>query len=271
MNDSADSLSFLVDASFARTRQLCLDALDALGWHVREDISQLDRIALYVPIPDLLPNAPVYFISLYPLESGEVVHIVLTAADDDLSRTHARVDLPALKDAILSSAPPADMAYMNAGLHGGACFISYRRYDSADATGRIYDRLVAVLGRERVFKDVDDIPLGADFRKVLDDAVGRCAVLLVVIGRDWLTVTNEHGQRRLDDPADFVRLEVESALRRGIPVIPVLVRDAAIPRPDELPESICELVYHNGIQVRPDPDFHHDVDRLIRALNDVLG
>ncbi len=77
-------------------------------------------------------------------------------------------------------------------------------------------------------------------------------------------------ERRLDDPADFVRIEIESALERSIPVIPILVREATMPRPDDLPESLRELVFRSGLQIRPDPDFHRDMDRLINALSGLL-
>src|SRR5262249_51959035 len=87
-------------------------------------------------------------------------------------------------------------------------FISYRRQDSGDVTGRIYDRLVQQFGREAIFKDVDSIPLGVDFRGVLDKAVGKCNLLLAVIGRQWIGSQNESGARRLDDPRDFVRIEI---------------------------------------------------------------
>ena len=104
-------------------------------------------------------------------------------------------------------------------------FISYRRDDSADVAGRIDDRLAAHFGRENVFKDVDSIPPGVDFRKHLHAAVSGCDLALVVIGRDWLDARDEEGNRRLDDEADFVRIEIEAALGRGIPVVPALVRE----------------------------------------------
>jgi formylglycine-generating enzyme required for sulfatase activity len=136
-------------------------------------------------------------------------------------------------------------------------FISYRRDDSADVAGRIYDRLIARFGTGNVFKDVDSIPLGIDFRQHLTRAV---------IGRDWLRITNEAGQRRLDDPRDFVRIEIEAALQRDIPVIPLLVQRASMPAEEELPESLRGLAYRNGIAVRADPDFHRDMDRLIGQM-----
>ena len=144
--------------------------------------------------------------------------------------------------------------------------ISYRREDSADVTGRIYDRLVQKFGRETVFKDVDSIPLGVDFRTFLDEQVAKCEVFLAVIGRDWMKKQGSKGKSRLEDPGDFVRIEIESALKRQIPVIPVLVRGASIPPAEQLQTSIQDLSYRNGFVVRPDPDFHRDMDRLIDYL-----
>src|SRR5258708_5794808 len=116
-------------------------------------------------------------------------------------------------------------------------FISYRREDSADVSGRIYDRLCRPYGAENMFKDVDTIPLGVDFRKLITDSVSRCEVLLAVIGKQWLTVTSPAGKRRLDDPGDFVRMEIEAALQRDIPIIPVLVQGTAMPGADILPPT----------------------------------
>lgn len=144
--------------------------------------------------------------------------------------------------------------------------ISYRREDSADVTGRIYDRLIQHFERETVFKDVDSIPMGVDFRIYLDEQVAKCEVFLAVIGRDWMQNLGSMGRTRLDDPMDFVRLEIESALKRQIPVIPVLVSGASIPLAERLPASLQDLSYRNGISVRRDPDFHRDMDRLIEYL-----
>ena len=144
-------------------------------------------------------------------------------------------------------------------------FVSYRREDSADVTGRLYDRLVARFGREQVFKDVDSIPLGVDFRTHLQEVVSACDVVVAVIGERWVSV-GEGGSRRLDDTKDFVRIELETALQREIPIIPVLVGDARMPSVRDLPPTLAALVYRHGQSVRPDPDFHHDMDRLIHGL-----
>lgn len=149
---------------------------------------------------------------------------------------------------------------------GSAVFISYRRADSADVTGRIYDRLLAHFGKESIFKDVDSIPLGVDFRQHLSSAVGDCRVLLAIIGKDWLGTETGSAQRRIDDARDFVRIEIESALERSIVVIPVLVQGARMPTDSDLPRSLHSLTYRNSIAVRPDPDFHQDVARLIKSI-----
>jgi len=143
--------------------------------------------------------------------------------------------------------------------------ISYRREDSADVTGRIYDRLIQVFPQS-VFRDVDSIPLGVDFRAYLDEQVAKCDVFLAVIGRDWLRGKSRKGKSRLEDPGDFVRIEIESALKRQIPLIPVLVQGAKIPAAECLPASIQDLSYRHAINVRVDPDFHRDMDRLIEFL-----
>jgi tetratricopeptide (TPR) repeat protein len=146
-------------------------------------------------------------------------------------------------------------------------FISYRRDDAAYVTGHINDRLRKEFGYESIFTDVDRIELGVDFRTTLDQMVSECQILLAVIGEDWLTVKDQEGQLRLQDPADFVRIEIESALQRNIPVIPLLVAGVDMPSKDDLPDSLQDLAFRNGTQIRPEPDFHTDMDRLINSLN----
>jgi TIR domain len=146
-------------------------------------------------------------------------------------------------------------------------FISYRRADSAGYAGRVMDRLDRDLGRDLVFMDVDAIPLGTNFSKVLHEEVAKCSVLLAVIGPNWLDARDEHGKRRLDNPNDFVRIEIAAALQRNIPVIPVLLEGARIPKADELPEDLKELALRNGMEVRH-ASFQDDMNRLIRGLKE---
>jgi hypothetical protein len=136
--------------------------------------------------------------------------------------------------------------------------------------GRIFDKLVQEFGWNSIFKDVDSIPLGIDFKGYLDRKVSECKVLLAVIGDRWLDAADASGKKRLEDPNDLVRIEIESALEQGIPVIPLLVRGAQIPADEDLPAGLKQLVYRNGIPIRPDPDFHRDMDRLISALEEYI-
>jgi serine/threonine protein kinase len=145
-------------------------------------------------------------------------------------------------------------------------FISYRHDDSRHQVGRLYDRLVARFGASQVFRDVDSIPLGLDFRELMTERAVTCDVFLAVIGDAWVSVVGASGKRRLDDPDDYVRIEIEAALRREIPVIPVLVSSAPVPTPAELPESLRQLSFRNAAPIRPDPDFHTDMDRLIVGI-----
>jgi hypothetical protein len=144
-------------------------------------------------------------------------------------------------------------------------FISYRRADSAGYSGRVMDRLDRELGRDLVFMDVDAIPLGTNFSKVLHEQVAKCGVLLAMIGPNWLDARDEHGNRRLDSPNDFVRIEIGAALQRSIPVIPLLLDGAKIPKADELPEDLKELALRNGMEIRH-ASFQDDMNRLIRGL-----
>ncbi len=145
-------------------------------------------------------------------------------------------------------------------------FISYRRRDSADVTGRVSDYLRSVLERDEVFKDVDAIDYGDDFREVIKEAIGQCSVFLAVIGDSWLNIEDNEGQKRLEQPNDPVRIEIATALASDVRVVPVLVRGATMPGPDELPEDLRPLAGKNAATVRPDPDFHSDIKRLARSL-----
>lgn len=144
-------------------------------------------------------------------------------------------------------------------------FLSYRRDDSEGEAGRLFDDLVGHFGQDSVFMDVAAIEPGRDFRKAIDESVATCGVLLAVIGREWTEARNEAGQRRLDDPFDFVRLETASALKRDIPVIPVLVHGAKMPRSDQLPDGLKELAFRNGVELTH-ARWNSDLQLLIKAL-----
>jgi len=147
-----------------------------------------------------------------------------------------------------------------------AIFISYRREDAEGQAGRLFDDLAKQFGENAVFMDVAGIAAGRDFRRVIEEHVASCGVLLAMIGKNWLDAKDESGRRRLDDPADFVRLETASALKRDIPVIPVLVQGARMPRKDQLPEDLAELAFRNGVELTH-ARWDSDVQVLIKALS----
>ena len=151
----------------------------------------------------------------------------------------------------------------------GRIFISYRREETAYPAGWLYDRLVDHYGEGQVFKDVDSIEPGEDFVRVLNEAVGACDVLLALIGTEWLTVANEDGTRRLDDPSDFVRLELEAALARDVRVVPVLVGGVEMPSAEELPPSLAALSRRHAIELSP-AEFEFQTNRLLRVLDETL-
>jgi hypothetical protein len=152
----------------------------------------------------------------------------------------------------------------------GRIFISYRREETAYPAGWLYDRLAEHFGGGQVFKDVDSIQLGDDFVEVITNAVGSCDVLLALIGDQWLTITDAHGRRRLDNPDDFVRLEIEAALSRRVRVIPVLVDEAMMPGADELPDSLAALVRRQALELSP-ARFKFDTSRLLKVLDRTLA
>ena len=148
----------------------------------------------------------------------------------------------------------------------GAIFVSYRRDDSEGEAGRLFDDLVRQFGEGSVFMDVAGIDVGRDFRKAIDQSVATCDVLLAVIGKNWIDAKNEDGKRRLDDPSDFVRLETVAALKRDIPVIPVLVHSAKMPRADQLPDELKDLAYRNGVELTH-VRWNSDLQVLAQALS----
>ncbi len=142
--------------------------------------------------------------------------------------------------------------------------LSYRREDSVAIAGRLYDRLQSSFGKKNVFMDFDSIPGGADFREHISRTIEESDVVIALIGPNWLGQGD--GARRIDDPADFVRLEVGLALERGIPVIPVLINQTEMPKPDLLPENLQALPYRNALPLDSGRDFHSHAERLVGAV-----
>lgn len=144
-------------------------------------------------------------------------------------------------------------------------FINYRREETAGHAGRLYDELAERFGEEHVFMDVDTIEPGVDFTEAVREAVGACDAFVAVIGRQWVQVCDRRGRRRLDNPEDFVRVEIEAALDRGVRLIPALVQEAEMPSSDELPDCLAPLARRNALNVSDDR-WRYDVGRLVAAL-----
>jgi hypothetical protein len=156
---------------------------------------------------------------------------------------------------------------------GGAplrIFISYRREDTGWAAGWLFDRLASHFGRDQIFKDVDSIELGDDFVEVITTAVGASHALLALIGDRWLTVTGQDGRRRLDNSGDFVRLEIEAALARGVRVIPILVDGARMPPADQLPRTLAPLARRQALELSQNR-FGSDFQRLLPVLDRTIA
>jgi hypothetical protein len=149
----------------------------------------------------------------------------------------------------------------------GKIFINYRREDSIAIAGRLHDRLAEAFGRDNLFMDVDNIPVGINFEEYLKSQVAACDVVLSVIGPNWLNTKDETDQRRLDKPDDFVAIEIAAALARDILVIPVLVDGTRMPKASELPASLKPLALRNAIQVR-NTNFGSDAEQLITKMRE---
>ncbi len=147
----------------------------------------------------------------------------------------------------------------------GKIFINYRRGDDPGNTGRLFDRLQDAFTPDQLFIDVDSIEPGLDFVRVLNERVAECDVVLAVIGKGWVDARDPAGNRRLDDPDDFVRIEIASALNQGKRVIPVLVGEAQMPRPEDLPDAIKPLARRNAVRLTHER-FRADMQGLVKAL-----
>jgi tetratricopeptide (TPR) repeat protein len=152
----------------------------------------------------------------------------------------------------------------------GNIFINYRREESAHVAGRLHDSLAPKFGHNKLFMDVDNIPVGRDFQDYLNSQVAACDAMLAIIGPNWLTAKDETGQRRLDNPNDFIVIEIGAALARNIPIVPVLVDGASMPKASELPDALKPLARRQAIQVRH-TNFSGDAEALVKRLREALG
>ena len=145
-------------------------------------------------------------------------------------------------------------------------FVSYRRSDSRAWAERICDKLIHSFGQGAVFKDLDSIEPGQNFKARLTDALTASEVLLTIVGPQWLATQGQSLQSRLHNVEDFVRLEIETAMAYQIPIIPILIDGATLPKKSDLPVSIHSLLNFQAVEVRGDPNFHNDIGRLLNLI-----
>jgi hypothetical protein len=155
-------------------------------------------------------------------------------------------------------------------LKGPVIFISYRRRANGGYAGRLYDELAKRFGRNKVFRDIDSITTGERFPNAIEQSLSSCKAFIVVIGERWLTIEDENGGRRLDNPQDVHRMEIATALKLNIKIIPVLVQGAAIPRPQDLPEILQPLAECQAIELS-ESRWTYDLGQLVKALKQLLG
>jgi hypothetical protein len=175
---------------------------------------------------------------------------------------------------LVQDSPVPAVRQIGPGPYEGSCtqgniFINYRRDDDPGFAHALFGQLEHNFPAEQLFMDVDYIPAGADFVQVLETEVAKCDVMLALIGKNWLDARGQHGVRRLDDPADFVRIEIEAALSQGKLVIPVLIHGAQMPRPEDLPEALRPLARRNAIRLTHER-FKDDVRGLVKSIQRTL-
>lgn len=148
--------------------------------------------------------------------------------------------------------------------------ISYRRADSEAMTGRIFDRLIACYGRDAIFRDIDNIPPGIDFRQHINETLLKTGVFLAIVGPKWLG-SSRGGVERINEESDPVRVEVETALRRRLPVIPVLIGNTRMPKSEQLPPSLKDFAFRNAVKIDTGRDFDHHIEQLFKSIDAILG
>ena len=149
-------------------------------------------------------------------------------------------------------------------------FLSYRRADTQDFAGRVYDKICSRYRPHDVFFDVNAIPFGVDFREYIEQEIEKAKVVIALLGSKWLGGDDAHN-RMLEDIADYVRIEIEIALRQDKPVIPLLVGEAEMPRAEEIPESIHDFLYLNACTIDSGPNFHATMERLLDRIDLLVG
>lgn len=155
-------------------------------------------------------------------------------------------------------------------LSQGRIFLSYRREDTSGYAGRLFDHIKNHFGKDRVFMDISNIEPGVDFVDSIEKALSSCDAFLVLIGSNWLDCRDASGERRIDNPDDFIRIETSTALKRGVRVFPILVKGAKMPSLKDLPEDMAALARRNAHELS-DQRWEYDCNKLIMILESIIG
>jgi uncharacterized protein YjbI with pentapeptide repeats len=230
-----------------------------------------DRSIVSKRYKDLLNDFSANDLSLYTqLQAIAQKEEALRKYDELMSKDAARANILSLHDKLKTAFQNKYYVELAYSLFSSKVFLSYRRSDSSDLVGRIYDRLVESFGPQSVFKDIDSIPLGVDFPTCIKLILSECSFFMAIIGPNWIHATDVAGNSRLADSKDFVRLEIETALALDIPLMPVLLSNAQMPSSDQLPDSLKAFAFRNGMSIRFDRDFYPDMNRVIEKLSDYI-
>jgi TIR domain len=233
------------------------------------DAARVRKVLLPVLVEDVTP----------PFGFGQFQHVNLATWQGDINDPQFRALQEAMERIASRSASPQVRDVSQPALprapvrpsadHVSSVFVCYRREDTQDAAGRLQDRLIERYGSGRVFMDIDSVPLGVDFVDHVSQQIAGCSAVLVMIGKQWLTIKDRKRRRRLDDADDLVRAEIRAALQQNVPVIPVVVQNADMPTTDDLPGDIRPLSRRNGIHLRPE-QWRDGVERLLKELDKVM-
>src|SRR5580704_2124312 len=207
------------------------------------------------------PVVPAHIVEPVSAAEPQVAAEVATASVDE-SVVPAPLDVP---EALAIAGPVAQLDDAPGNGPSTTIFLCYRREDTSGYAGRLFDALVARFGEASVFMDIDTIAPGQDFVQVIEAALVDCEIVLVLIGPNWLSARDKRKRRRLDNPADFVRMEIEGALSRGLRVLPVLMGGAEVPSSRELPASLAALTRRHAFEIS-DRRWRYDVQALLAAL-----
>jgi MgtE intracellular N domain/TIR domain len=247
--------------SATRRRQLAAALQDDALADVLEEMPEQDQVRLLASL-GLERSADV----VEEMEPDDDADLPAEMPTERKPREEAEREVTATAAPVAKARAQREAQVQTPHLHRVKIFLCYRREDTQWFAGRIYDKLVGRYGKEQVFRDIDSTPSGIRYSTWIESRVSQSTVMIVLIGNAWLSAKDPAGQRRLDSPKDWVRREIEAALRHDIPIIPVRMQEARMPSEEELPSSIADLIEFQDAEVT-DRRWAYDVGQLIQAID----